>query len=118
MPDSPPELLSAFELVDLKTVHLHPANDTGETGYQWPMPVESGRPVAHAVRDEKMVPLCGGAHRRLLATGWAWRDPHPDHMERCHLCVEAAAALAPDDDRTPNGSQPHDQGRPGPDGSA
>lgn len=73
-------IMSAIELVDTeeRTVRYDDLD----------VPLTVGRARAHAVSDDTMDALCTTAQRRILPTGWAWLDPHPEHMERCARCLE------------------------------
>jgi len=73
------DLYSAQELLDVEPVTV--TYSGGE------VPINTGRPVLHAVRGDVMEALCSSATGRLLPTGWAWSDEVPEHIRRCAVCL-------------------------------
>ncbi len=72
--------MTGLELVDITVVSV----DYG--GH--PVPLETGRLLAHAVRGEHMAALCGQARRYLTPSGWPWADPQPENSSRCAACLQ------------------------------
>jgi hypothetical protein len=65
------------------TLPLDAGNDYSNVTF-----VQDGPPVAHAVAPGLNTPVCGSTSR-ILPHGFLWRDPIPEHWERCPACLTA-----------------------------